>query len=256
MPLHPGDEVVVAAFTRPEGQRAIAEPELALRVLAEGPGWLAIDKPAGMPVHPLREDERGTVMNAVAARHPEVHGVGEGGLRSGVVHRLDVDTSGVLLVATRQDTWQSLREAFAAHRVEKLYRAIVRGHLRGSGRIELPLVTARHRPARVRVASERERQRSRGVRLGSLSWRVCEPLATATLVEVRPVTGHLHQIRVTFAELGHPVAGDRAYGPPGDPTGAARQMLHAARVAAGAIEADSPDPADFAALLERLRESA
>jgi 23S rRNA pseudouridine1911/1915/1917 synthase len=256
MPLHAGDEVVVAAFTRPEGQRAIAEPELALRVLAEGPGWLAIDKPAGMPVHPLREDERGTVMNAVAARHPEVHGVGEGGLRSGVVHRLDVDTSGVLLVATRQDTWQSLREAFAAHRVEKVYRAIVRGRLRDSGSIELPLVTARHRPARVRVASERERQRSRGVRLASLSWRVCEPLETATLVEVRPVTGHLHQIRVTFAELGHPVAGDRAYGSPGDPTGAARQMLHAARVAAGEIEADSPDPADFAALLERLRESA
>ncbi|NIR59804.1 MAG: RluA family pseudouridine synthase, partial [Gammaproteobacteria bacterium] len=79
-----------------------------LVVLARGAGWVAVDKPAGVPVHPLRADERGSVLAAVAARHPEVQGVGEGGLRSGVVHRLDVGTSGVLLVATAEDAWQRL----------------------------------------------------------------------------------------------------------------------------------------------------
>lgn len=245
------ETIEVAPFARPEQQRALESPEVPLRALAEGPGWLAVDKPAGMPVHPLREDETGTMLNAVAARHPEVHGVGEGGLRSGVVHRLDVDTSGVLLLATREDAWQRLREAFRAHRVEKVYRAIVLGRLEGGAAESLALVTARHRPARVRVVGESER--ARGARLGELRWRAIEPLEGATLVEVRPRTGFLHQIRVTFAHLGHPLAGDRSYGPPRDATGATRHMLHAARVAFEEVRAECEDAPDFADLLRRLR---
>jgi 23S rRNA pseudouridine1911/1915/1917 synthase len=250
-PVRAGEVVAVAPFTRPESQRAIPRPDLPLSVLAEGPGWLVVDKPAGMPVHPLEEGEDATVLNALIARRPEVHGVGEGALRSGVVHRLDVDTSGALLLATREDTWQRLRAAFREHRVDKTYRAIVLGDLEGGGRIELPLVTARHRPARVRVA--RDDEVARGARPAALAWRPLEKLRDATLVEVRPVTGHLHQIRVTFAHLGHPVAGDRAYGPASDPTGAARQMLHAAAVAFEEVGGASPDPADFAALLAAAR---
>ncbi len=253
MSLEGGETIEVERFAPPEQQRARPSPEVPLRVLSEGPGWLAVDKPAGMPVHPLREDETGTVLNALAARHPELHGVGEGGLRSGVVHRLDVDTSGVLLVATRDDTWRRLREAFRAHRVEKLYRAIVLGRLEGSGSEALPLVTARHRPARVRVVSAAERSRARGARLGELRWRALESLRGATLVEVRPRTGFLHQIRVSLAHLGHPLAGDRSYGPPRDATGARRHMLHAARVSFEEVGGASPDAPDFAALLERLR---
>jgi 23S rRNA pseudouridine1911/1915/1917 synthase len=201
-------------------------------------------------VHPLREDETGTVLNAVIARFPELHGVGEGGLRSGVVHRLDVDTSGVLLVATQQAAWERLRGAFAEHRVEKVYRAIVLGRVLGAGSAELPLVTARHRPARVRVAEPSER--ARGARWAVLAYRPLEVFDAATLLEVRPRTGFLHQIRVTLAHLGFPVAGDRTYGPATDATGAARHMLHAARVAVDEIEAASPDAADFAELLARL----
>jgi 23S rRNA pseudouridine1911/1915/1917 synthase len=253
MPLSAGETVCVAPFARPEAQRAEPEPELALRVLAEGAGWLAVDKPAGVPVHPLTEDERGTILNVVAARYPEVHGVGEGGLRSGVVHRLDVETSGALLVATREAAWQRLREAFAAHRVEKVYRAIVLGALEGSGSIEVPLLLARHRPARVRVARDDELGRARGVRHCALSWRLLELLDDATLVEVRPVSGFLHQIRVTFAHLGHPIAGDRSYGPERDATGAQRHLLHAARVSFENVEASCPDADDFAEVLERLR---
>jgi 23S rRNA pseudouridine1911/1915/1917 synthase len=246
-----GGELTVAPFARRDEQRALAEPALALVVRAQGPGWLALDKPAGMPVHPLREDETGTLLNAVIARHPELHGVGEGGLRSGVVHRLDVDTSGVMLVATQQASWERLRAAFAEHRVEKVYRALVLGHVDHAGNVELPLVTARHRPARVRVAAEGEL--ARGARLGRLSYRPLERFAATTLLEVRPRTGFLHQIRVTLAHLGFPVVGDRSYGKPDDGTGAARHMLHAARVAFEEIAAESPDADDFAALCARLR---
>jgi len=121
--------------------------------------------------------------------------------------------------------------------------------------VTLPLVTARHRPARVRVVEGEEGSRTRGARSAVARWRAIEPLAGATLVEVRPVTGFLHQIRVTLAHLGAPLAGDRTYGPASDATGAGRHMLHAARVAYEDVAAECPDPPDFAALLEQLRDS-
>jgi 23S rRNA pseudouridine1911/1915/1917 synthase len=247
-----GTTVEIARFERPESERAAAEPHAELVGLARGPGWVAVDKPPGMPVHPLAPDETGTVLNALIARYPELHGVGEGGLRSGVVHRLDVDTSGALLVATEEATWARLRAAFSEHRVSKTYRAVVVGRLEGDGAIELGFVVARHRPARVRVVADSER--SRGVRQGSLRWRCIERFEAATLIEVRPRTGHLHQIRATFEHLGHPVAGDRSYGPR-DSIGAPRQLLHAAAVTFEEISAASPDPDDFRAVCERLRAS-
>jgi len=248
-----GTTLEVAGFTRPESQRALPEPGAALTLLARGAGWLAIDKPAGIPVNPLGPEETGTILNALIARHPEMHGVGEGGLRSGVVHRLDVDTSGTLLFATREDSWQTLRTAFREHRVTKIYRAVVVGRLEGDGAVELGFVTARHRPAKVRVLADAELSHSRGARMGSLRWRCLERFDRATLVEVRPRTGHQHQIRATFAHLGFPIAGDSVYGAPADATGAPRQMLHAAHAAFGEVAASSPDPADFVALCERLR---
>ncbi len=251
--LAAGARIEIAPFARPEQQRVRAEPERALEILAEGAGWLAIDKPAGVPVHPFAEEETGSVLNALIARRPELHGVGEGGLRSGVVHRLDVDTSGVLLLATRQSSWERLRRAFAEHEVEKVYRALVVGRVEEPGRVALPLVLARHRPARVRVVDAEELPRTRGARVCELAWRPLEAHAEASLLEVRPVSGFLHQIRVTLAHLGFPVVGDPVYGARHDTTGAPRQMLHAARLAWRDVNAESPDPADFSAVLEKLR---
>ena len=245
--LAAGTKLEIEPFVPSAEQRPAAEPELALAVLAEGPGWLVVDKPAGMPVHPLREEERGTVLGFVAGRHPEVVGVGEGALRSGVVHRLDAPTSGCLAFAYEEPAWQSLRTAFRRHRMEKTYRAIVLGSLAGGGTLELGMVVAQHRPARVRVAAE-----GRRVVLG---WTALEALRGATLVEVRPVTGFLHQIRAAFAHLGHPLAGDARYGAAeaGDASGAARAMLHASRLAGAGILAEAPDPEDFRETLARLR---
>ena len=234
-------EPTLAATAAPE-----AEPDAPLRVLAEGEGWIALDKPAGVPVHPLAPGERGTLLNALVARHPEVTGIGEGGLRSGVVHRLDVDTSGVMLFATGELRWLELREAFRSHRVTKVYRALVEGRLEGEGELVLHLSVLRHRPAHVGVV-EPGTGRSRRT---ELRWRSLERFANATLVEVRPRTGFLHQIRASLAFLGHPVLGDVAYG--AREGVAARHLLHAARVAFEEVVAESPDAPDFAAALAGL----
>lgn len=252
-PVVAGATVSVAPFQAPGSERVPLEPERPLVVLARGPGWLAVDKPAGVPVHPLAPDETGTLLGAVLGRHPEAQGVGEGGLRSGVVHRLDVDTSGVLLVATEEEVWQRLREAFREHRVEKAYRALVAGRLDDGGSLRTHLALARHRPARVRVLGPDEADRSRGAREVVMSWQPLERLDGATLVEIRPLTGFLHQIRAVMAHLGHPLLGDRTYAPPKVAAAAPRQMLHASQVSVDDIEATSPDPSDLAAALGTRR---
>jgi len=246
--LVPGQTVAVQRFPARETSEPIAQPELALRVLARGPGWVAIDKPAGVPVHPLDPLETGTALSFVISRFPEIAGVGEAGLRSGVVHRLDVDTSGALLFATEQGRWEQLRAGFRAHRVEKIYRALVHGRLDGGGELALNLAVAQHRPARVRVVDASDARSRRTV----MSWRALAPLNDATLVEARPATGFLHQIRASLAHLGHPLLGDLAYGAPASPL-AKRHLLHAAHVAYRDVVAESPDAADFAAALEALR---
>jgi 23S rRNA pseudouridine1911/1915/1917 synthase len=245
-PLAVGASVEVAPQAAPGRERARPEPGSLLRVLAEGPGWLAVDKPAGAPVHPYAPEQGGTLLSALLARHPEVQGVGEGGLRSGVVHRLDVDTSGVLLFATEEASWRRLRAAFAEHRVEKVYRAVVAGRLEREGSLRTWLAVARHRPAKVRVLSAAERERARGAREVVMDWRPLAWRGDRTLVEVRPLTGFLHQIRALLAHLGHPLLGDRTYAPPRVAAAAPRHMLHASALRFEEVCATSPDPPDFA----------
>lgn len=260
----------VESFRPPSEQSPLPEPEggaAAPTVLAEGDGWLVVDKPPGMPVHPLNEGETGTVLNAIVERHPEVVGVGEGGLRCGVVHRLDVWTSGALVVATREDVWRRLRSAFSDHRVSKRYLALVEGELRTGGaggvlEMELGLVMARHRPARVRVVRPDEAE-SPAVRPVSQTVRLLESYGgEASLLEVRPRTGFLHQIRVTLAYLGHPLIGDRTYAARrrddrtdwAEVCGATRHMLHAAEVEVDEVRAEAAAAPDFVRCRDKLAE--
>lgn len=250
--LGAAEVVWVEGAGSPEDERVLPEPGLALPVLGRGAGWLGVDKPPGMPVHPLGPDERGTALGFVASLSPDVHGVGEGGLRSGVVHRLDVGTSGAMLFATEPAAWQRLRSAFAGHRVAKTYRAVVDGVLRRSMTQRLGLYVARHRPARVRVIDVEATAQRSGGRVIEQRVAPVEVYAGATLVEVRPVTGFLHQIRATLAHIGHPILGDSTYAPPEVAAAAARPMLHAARLGFEEIELHAPDAADLSALLDRL----
>lgn len=258
-----GDELRILGSLRAEDEAPEARGDLPLRIVAEGRGWLVVDKPAGCGVHPLRPDQRDTVLNAVVARHPEIAGVGEGGLRSGVVHRLDVDTTGALLFATDDAVWRRLRGAFSEHRVEKRYVALVEGRLERGRPVELTLAVARHSPARVEVSAA-----GRRCRLHVTPVRVFD---AATLVEVKLETGFLHQIRVSLAHLGHPVVGDAEYGGGGESGGrgevggsggrahaleASRPMLHAKHLAVDEIRAEVEWPEDFALVVQALEAGA
>ena len=245
--LEGGTVVTVAAFEHPATASIMPEPDTPLVTLTAGNGFVVVDKPAGVPVMPLEPNERGTVLNALVARYPQAQGVGEGGLRSGVVHRLDTDTSGALVFATEQARWLELRSAFKKRRTRKTYRAIVQGHLPGEGLEVMHLTVAQHKPAKVAVVNEEPS----GARRCSLRWRAVERLDGATLLEIGLETGFLHQIRVMFAHLGHPVLGDTTYGE--DDGKAPRQMLHAARLEVADVKAESPDPLDFLRVLETLR---
>ena len=242
-----------------EDERPIPQPDLELDIVSEGMEWVVVNKPAGCGVHPLRPDQQDTVLNAVCARYTEILGVGEGGLRSGVVHRLDVDTTGALIFATTERTWNRLRGAFSEHRVDKRYLALVAGRIDSPLRVDVQLEVKRHSPAHVEVVESG----GHSCRQWVTPKRV---FANATLVEIDLETGFLHQIRATLAHLGHPVMGDAEYAEGGpdsslgvpsflDPSVApSRPLLHSSRLAVDEIVVTVDLPADFEAVLEALEE--
>jgi 23S rRNA pseudouridine1911/1915/1917 synthase len=197
----------------------------------------------------LKEGETGTLLNAVAARFPRIQAVGEAGLRSGVVHRLDAETSGAVLFALDHERWVTLRRAFQDHSAEKIYRAVVAGRMDGSREEVMRLYVAQHKPARVRVVEEGKTPPA-GTRRCDLRWKALAHAGGATLLEVRLGTGFLHQIRVMLAHLGHPVLGDPIYGAGGAPAPAApRLLLHAHSLRLGEIAGEAAMPAEMSRLM-------
>jgi 23S rRNA pseudouridine1911/1915/1917 synthase len=219
-----GDRTVPGArveVTLPsEDPRPVPQPELPLRIVHLDPHLVAVDKQAGMPSHPLEPGERGTVVNALVARHPECADASDDPREGGLVHRLDTLTSGVLLAARSADVWRSVREAFTERRVDKRYVAVVTGPVADSGEIDLPL---RHRADHVEPAL------AGGGREALTDFRVLSRAGDAALLEVRIQTGVLHQIRAHLAAIGAPVLGDTSYGGRAWP-GLERFFLHAARL--------------------------
>lgn len=232
-----------------------------LRVLARGDDWLAVDKEAGRHVRPRAVGETDTLLNALYAAHPCVLGVGEGGLKSGVVHRLDRDTSGVTLFALNQSKWEELRLAFSQHQIEKVYFAIVwrkRVHADVSGDFSHDMQVTRHAPARVGFVAHgiQSVQSSRAHAVGyptRLSWAIEEVLSdTYALVRVNLVTGFLHQVRATLAHLGLPVVGDSTYSAPNE-LRTNRCLLHAYSLKWNWLDVKAELPEDFRAALAKCR---
>lgn len=236
------------------------EPEpVRLAVLYEDADVLAIDKPPGMVVHPAPGARRGTLVNALVHRLGRLAGVGAPD-RPGIVHRLDRETSGVLLVARNVAALEGLARQFRARTIEKTYLAVVRGALEPvAGRIDRAI--GRHARDRKRMSVRSPRARS-----AVTSWRVVERLGGASLVRLAPETGRTHQLRVHLAALGHPIVGDAVYGSrrggrvglPG--VAFPRQALHAETIrfdhpTTGARTlVRAPIPADLRQLLAALRQ--
>lgn len=241
-----------------EAASVLPEPDLPLAVLYEDDAILALDKPAGMPVHPLTSDERGTLANALIARFPEcAQASADAPLECGIAHRLDHDTSGVLLVARTSEAYSALRGLFAKREIDKRYTALVGGLIADSGVVHLPIA---HHPSDARrmvACADEEKQRSLKAREATTRYAVQRWLGDFALVDVDIPTGARHQIRVHLAAIGAPIVGDALYGGEAlDSLG--RHFLHARRVglrhplSGRRLDIESPLPDDLARVLEHL----
>ena len=200
----------------PAPRRLEAQP-ISLDIVYEDADVLVVDKPAGLTVHPAPGHPDHTLANAVVAYLPEVQGVG-GPERAGIVHRLDKDTSGLLVVAKNEDAHAYVASQFRERQVTKVYLALVNGHFKTrEAIIDAPIGRhPRHRKRMAVLDSGRE---------AKTRYRVMADFEGFTLVETRPLTGRTHQVRVHLASLGHPLAGDTTYGRPQPDLG--RHFLHA-----------------------------
>lgn len=250
--LRPGDvvEIVVPDDLLPKDK--ITPEPFTLPVLYEDEALLVIDKPAGMVVHPAAGHLKGTVVHQLLARGP-FSTVG-GAERPGIVHRLDEGTSGVLVIAKTDEVHRNLIEQFKSRAVEKIYIALVHGVVtEDEGRIEGPIG---------RDPADRQRMRilSSG-RPAITEFRVRKRLPQETLLEVRPLTGRTHQIRVHLRAIGHPVVGDPLYGSQKKKSNVGRMMLHAWQlsiahpVTGERLRLIAPPPPEFLRLAPELLQS-
>ncbi|HEY2036488.1 MAG TPA: 23S rRNA pseudouridine(1911/1915/1917) synthase RluD [Steroidobacteraceae bacterium] len=253
-----GERVEIAA--RLEADERVAPEAQPLAVVHQDRALFVINKPAGMVVHPGAGNRRHTLQNALLALDPKLALVP----RAGLVHRLDKDTSGLLVVARTPEAHASLVAALGEREVERTYLAICNGAMTGGGTVDAPL--GRHRTQRTRMAV-----RSDG-REAVTHYRIAKRYRAHTLVRVQLETGRTHQIRVHLAHIGYPIIGDPVYGgrrrlPAGcSPALAAalgafpRQALHAARLAlthpmtGRPLAWEAPVPEDMARLLAALEE--
>ena len=251
--LRPGMDILVE-LPEPREDRAAPE-EIPLEVVYEDGQLLVVNKPKGMVVHPAAGHAQGTLVNALlhhcAGQLSGINGV----IRPGIVHRIDKDTSGLLLVAKTDLAHLSLAEQIKEHSLTRRYETVVLGHLpEESGRIELPI--GRHPTQRKKMAVTEENSRN-----AVTHYRVLEEYPGYSYLECTLETGRTHQIRVHLSHLGHPVLGDTVYGPKKGYPGLEGQCLHARTVGfrhpvtGEYLEFHSELPPYFTEVLEKLRRS-
>lgn len=257
------ERVVKASYRVEDGERvavqipvqdaadAVPQPEsIALNVLYEDDHVAMIDKPAGMVVHPAYGHRSGTLVNAILGRWPQIAAV-DGPERAGIVHRLDKETSGVIIIAKSAESLANLRTQFKARSVTKRYIALVEGMLdTPEGIIDAPI--GRDPNQRKRMAVIRDGREA------VTEYHVLEAYADHSLIEVFPKTGRTHQIRVHMAFIGHPVVGDTVYGRRKQRIKMKRHFLHAATIAIAhpvtgePLNVESPLPVALQDILNKL----
>ncbi|HVQ44755.1 MAG TPA: RluA family pseudouridine synthase [Candidatus Saccharimonadia bacterium] len=241
-----GDKLTVGETSAPTGRPSAPD----LPIIYEDDDLFVVDKPAGLLVHP----GAGSGQAASVADFARPRTTDPDAERPGIVHRLDRDTSGLLIIAKTLEAKAFLQDAFKRRQIHKTYQLLVVGlPSHEEATIKLPLGRHPAHPLRQTVVS--------GGREAATSYRLVRSFPGFALLEAQPQSGRTHQLRVHFAALGHPVAGDTAYGVPRRPLGLRRQFLHAAGLQFTApsgreLQLHSPLPTDLAAALARLESSA
>ena len=249
--VRPGDRIEVAV---PSPRPMVAEPEnIPLDILYEDQDVLVVNKPQGMVVHPAPGAWTGTLVNALLFHCRNLSGI-NGVLRPGIVHRIDKDTSGILVVAKNDLAHQNLAAQLKLHSMERYYLALVQGIFKEeSGTVDAPI--GRDPSDRKRMAVVRKNCKE-----AVTHYKILERFRDTTFLEVHLETGRTHQIRVHMSYLKHPVVGDPVYGPTKNRFGVNGQLLHAAHLgfkhprSGEWLRFDTPLPAGFSGLVERLRQ--
>lgn len=255
-------------------QQVKLEPDknIPLNVVYEDEDVVVLNKQAGISVHPSINEPSGTIANALIAKYPEIQSVGDDPVRPGIVHRLDKDTSGLLVVAKNQKAFEFLKKEWhppdrmtsvsraGEGKVVKKYLTLVLGHLKNEkGEIKSELTRSiKDFRKRMVVRPEKNSEKTIDGKLAITEYRVIKIYKDYSLVEVYPKTGRTHQIRIHMASLGTPVAGDKIYGKNKEvPNGLTRQFLHAYYLKFSlpdgksvALESDLPD--DLSSVLTEL----
>ena len=224
--LKAGDLVMFAPELPPEISLAPDESlNETIKVIFENDDFLVINKPAGLNVHPSAGEPRGTLVNWLLYYYPPIQNIGESKIRPGIVHRLDKDTSGVMVMAKNQKTFVWLKQQFQNHTVVKKYVALVNGAPgRDNGRIDLNIIRSKSDPTKNATTPSQTAGRK-----AVTYWQVLHRYPDHTLLEITPQTGRMHQIRVHMKALNMPVAGDKKYALKNkkNPKNIGRMFLHA-----------------------------
>jgi len=235
--------------------------DITIPVLYEDDSIIVINKPEGLQIHPAGNVDMKTVAHWVITQYPEIRGIGEDELRPGIVHRLDRETSGVLVIAKTGEAFSGLKELFQNRTIKKTYIALVYGHMESLvGQIDKPLI--RHSGELKRFVVETQHIPD-GARQACTLYRVIARYGEFDLLEVTPKTGRTHQIRVHLASLGNPIVGDKLYAfkpmRRGEKLFSERQMLHAYRLEFNLFSKkyafEAPLPEDFRDVLKSIDET-
>ncbi len=205
--LKTGDIVLINWDLGP--QELKANPDIKLDILFENDDFIIINKPTNLSVHPIRISDTNTLVNGLLFYYPEIRGVGEDMLRPGIVHRLDKDTSGIMMVAKNNDSFIELKEMFKKHSITKTYITLVSGRMKNmEGEIKAPITRSEQKFNRRKVSFQNPNK----TKIAITMYRVLKEFKDTSLLEVCPKTGRTHQIRVHLASLSNFVIGDKEYG--------------------------------------------
>lgn len=258
--LAPGDFVELLAAPTWHDFAASADAAMVINVLYEDAQLVVVDKPAGVATQPLRSDELGTIANGLLVRYPEMAAVGYSRREPGILHRLDRQTSGVVLAARDAATFAVLRSDLQSARLDKRYQALCQGELAAPASIDLPIAEDPHNARRVRALGSDAPRQPRRAQEAFTEILKADSYGDWSLLGIRLLRGRRHQIRAHLAAIGHPLYGDTLYGGHADAQ-LGRHFLHADAIelrhphSGRPLRVEAPLPEDLAALLGRLRRS-